>query len=109
MEFDHRVCQLRCNCQLYPTILFLTSELDIPLSNVDKDGSLENICRSVSAARASDGEPVPVICVCRRGNDSQLAVKKLKTKLQEPDIKVMDIAGGLNAWARQVDPDFPTY
>lgn len=50
-----------------------------------------------------------MICVCRRGNDSQLAVRKLKAKLQEADMEVKDIAGGLTAWARQIDPNFPTY
>ena len=53
--------------------------------------------------------PVPVVVVCRRGNDSQIAVECLQDKLSGADVKVVDIQGGLHAWTRQVDPDFPTY
>eukprot|EP00250_Pteridium_aquilinum_P035053 c8531_g1_i1 orf=92-1465(+) len=47
-----------------------------------------------------------VIVVCRRGNDSQLAVKLLRDN-GNPD--VVDIIGGLQSWAEDVDPLFPTY
>lgn len=47
-----------------------------------------------------------VIVVCRRGNDSQLAVRHLAEKLS---VKSKDIVGGLHAWTREIDPDFPIY
>ena len=61
-----------------------------------------------------------VVCVCRRGNDSQLVVKKLQEELKmqlsqgeldrnQPDVKFVDIKGGLHAWARHVDSQFPIY
>ncbi|KAK3702773.1 hypothetical protein RRG08_042757 [Elysia crispata] len=61
-----------------------------------------------------------VVCVCRRGNDSQVVVKKLQEELKmqlsqgeldrnQPDIKFVDIKGGLHAWARHVDSQFPIY
>jgi adenylyltransferase and sulfurtransferase len=47
-----------------------------------------------------------VFVVCRRGNDSQLAVKYLKEELQ---IVSKDLIGGLHAWSRRVDSNFPIY
>ncbi|KAL8672041.1 MAG: hypothetical protein Q9168_003493 [Polycauliona sp. 1 TL-2023] len=46
--------------------------------------------------------------VCRRGNDSQLAAKLLRTRDTEFG-HVIDIQGGLEAWRKEVDPTFPDY
>jgi rhodanese-related sulfurtransferase len=48
-----------------------------------------------------------VIVICRRGNDSQLAVAHLRR--QYPQLAVRDVIGGLHAWTRHIDPDFPVY
>ncbi|VDM55268.1 unnamed protein product [Angiostrongylus costaricensis] len=48
-----------------------------------------------------------IFVICHRGNDSQLAVEILKKKL--PFTRVRDIRGGYEAWATEVDKDFPTY
>lgn len=53
-----------------------------------------------------------IIIVCRRGNDSQIAVKRLKELL--PDIdnideKVKDLEGGFQAWHSDIDSSFPLY
>ena len=51
-----------------------------------------------------------VYVVCRRGNNSQLAVERMRTLLPSDwPVVVKDIVGGLQAWAEQVDPLFPTY
>ena len=52
----------------------------------------------------------PVLAVCRRGNNSQLAVERMRALLP-PDwpVVVRDIVGGLRAWAAEVDPQFPIY
>ena len=47
--------------------------------------------------------------LCRRGNDSQVAVQKLKNILDDPKLKVQDIVGGLYAWSKHIDNDFPIY
>lgn len=47
-----------------------------------------------------------VFVVCRRGNDSQLAVKHLSEKL---NIKARDLVGGLHEWASVIDKNFPVY
>ncbi|XP_075989947.1 ubiquitin-like activating enzyme 4 isoform X2 [Anticarsia gemmatalis] len=51
-----------------------------------------------------------VVFICRRGNDSQIAAKMLLDKLPEAHRhKVKDMEGGLHAWAKYVDKDFPVY
>ena len=47
--------------------------------------------------------------VCRRGNDSQVAVRSLKEKLKDCAIPIKDIKGGLTAWAKQIDTSMPIY
>jgi rhodanese-related sulfurtransferase len=46
----------------------------------------------------------PVYVVCRRGNHSQLAVKELRAAGLAD---VFDLAGGMEAWAAEVDPGMP--
>ncbi|GFO35333.1 adenylyltransferase and sulfurtransferase mocs3 [Plakobranchus ocellatus] len=65
--------------------------------------------------------PPAIVCVCRRGNDSQFAVRMLQKEIQarltrgeadhggDQGIKIVDIRGGLHAWARHVDDQFPVY
>ena len=51
-----------------------------------------------------------VYVVCRRGNDSQLAVEKiLGSGLVEASAGVFDLEGGLQEWSRTVDDTFPVY
>lgn len=77
----------------------LPGSLNIPLEQLDNElGSLEQ-----KLAKNTE-----VVVICRRGNDSQLAVEKLRQAWSET-VKVRDVRGGLEAWARTVDPDFPTY
>lgn len=53
----------------------------------------------------------PIYILCRFGNDSQLAVQKLKAWAQSNgrNRQIRDIRGGLDAWRREVDPGFPEY
>ncbi|KAL4451956.1 hypothetical protein ABPG75_007618 [Micractinium tetrahymenae] len=48
----------------------------------------------------------PLYVVCRRGNDSQRAVARLR---QLGISHAVDVVGGVEAWAREVDPSFPLY
>lgn len=63
---------------------------------------------SLSALRASTA---PIYTVCRFGNDSQLAVQKLKALGYDDDGRrpIADIRGGLRAWKEDVDPTWPEY
>lgn len=49
---------------------------------------------------------VPVIVVCRRGNDSQRAVDILRKRGFGGAV---DVVGGLQAWAHEIEPSFPLY
>ncbi|KAL5119774.1 hypothetical protein ACEQ8H_002380 [Pleosporales sp. CAS-2024a] len=53
----------------------------------------------------------PMFVVCRRGNDSQLSVRKMKEYGLDYGGKrfIGDIRGGLEAWRKTVDKDFPEY
>lgn len=46
-----------------------------------------------------------IVVMCRRGNDSQLAVNMLK----KAGVEAVDVIGGLVKWTKDVDADFPTY
>lgn len=48
-----------------------------------------------------------VVFICRRGNDSQLAVQQFKQLL--PGKRVRDLVGGLRAWAKSIDKEMPIY
>ena len=47
-----------------------------------------------------------VCVVCRRGNDSQHAVRLLR---EHGVVDAVDVIGGLEAWAHQADVQFPVY
>jgi rhodanese-related sulfurtransferase len=53
-----------------------------------------------------------IIFVCHHGNDSQLAVRRLKELLSDIDNideKIKDLEGGFQAWHTDIDSTFPLY
>ncbi|MFN3565398.1 MAG: rhodanese-like domain-containing protein [Burkholderiaceae bacterium] len=48
----------------------------------------------------------PIVCICHHGNRSALATMFL---LNHGFTDVHNLTGGVDAWARQVDPAMPTY
>ena len=50
-----------------------------------------------------------IALVCRRGNDSLLAARQLRSVPALANVRVCDLEGGLVAWSREVDPSFPLY
>ncbi|CAK9321817.1 unnamed protein product [Citrullus colocynthis] len=90
-------------------IVALPNSLNIPLASLD--GRLEEVVSALKEeehkqSSESSGADVQLYVVCRRGNDSQRAVKYLQEK-GFPSAK--DIIGGLEGWAHEVDPTFPSY
>lgn len=59
-----------------------------------------------SAGTSGGSAQPPLYVVCRRGNDSQRAVAALRAAGITHGIDVM---GGMEGWAAEVDPGFPTY
>lgn len=49
----------------------------------------------------------PIYVVCRFGNDSQTAVRRLKEDYGYTHVK--DMIGGIDKWSRDIDPTFPRY
>ncbi|KAG0047337.1 Molybdenum cofactor synthesis protein 3 [Gryganskiella cystojenkinii] len=81
-------------------ICSLPSSLNIPLKALPQ--SIEQVKEHLQ------GRSEPIYIVCRRGNDSQPAVKILQEQgITTGDIR--DIVGGLEKWANRIDPEFPKY
>uniref|UniRef100_A0A6A7G899 Adenylyltransferase and sulfurtransferase MOCS3 homolog n=1 Tax=Hirondellea gigas TaxID=1518452 RepID=A0A6A7G899_9CRUS len=83
-------------------ICCLDNAVNIPYKEISRAYRIEQIKLALKERKTSQ-----VICLCRRGNDSQLAAVALKKVLQ--DCVVKDIVGGLTQWARLVDNSMPIY
>jgi adenylyltransferase/sulfurtransferase len=59
-----------------------------------------------AAGATQPAAPPALYVVCRRGNDSQRAVAALR---EAGLAHAVDVVGGVEAWAREVDPGFPLY
>ncbi|KAK6536134.1 Urmylation protein [Arthrobotrys megalospora] len=51
----------------------------------------------------------PIYFICRLGNDSRIAVQRLKRSGLAKGSVIKDIKGGLWEWSRKVDKEFPLY
>ena len=74
----------------------LQGALQIPLAEME--GRFEEIERHMKDKRTSR-----IVCVCSRGNDSQLAAAWLRSK----GMCAADVVGGMEEWRRRIDPTFP--
>lgn len=92
-ENEFEICQLEA-AENWPIKLF-----------ADQNDRERNLVERIGQER------VPVYVICRRGNDSQIAAKRLIDDLraQNIDISVKDVIGGLHAWTKQIDDQFPIY
>lgn len=90
------------------SIVSLPNSLNIPLSNMESRlPEISSAMKEEAERKGIDLETgVRLYVVCRRGNDSQRAVQLLHNKGFHC---AMDISGGLEAWAKDVDPNFPSY
>lgn len=87
---------------------------DISLKDLLKLTTRDELVEKLQSYCQGDSQPdktIPsLVFVCQRGNDSQLAVNHVNKTVQECDVgKVLDIHGGLEAWAKTVDQSFPRY
>lgn len=93
-ENEYEICQLN-QSENYPIKIFQDPN---------------NISRKALVDRIKGEHITQVYVICRRGNDSQIATKKLIEELDESTaIKVHDVIGGLHAWTHQIDSNFPKY
>ncbi|KAL3476065.1 sulfurtransferase uba4 [Aspergillus californicus] len=109
---DRHIIDVREKVQF--DICSLENSINIPISSIlassvrkDSDGSLPSWIPSEITA----GSENPIYVVCRQGNDSQTAVRRMKELGLDRggERLIVDIKGGFNSWRRQVDPDWPDY
>lgn len=83
----------------------LPGAVNIPIATLRNDlSAFRDVWLSFSAANSST-EP-PIVLVCRKGNQSQDAVRIL---LENGYRSVVDVDGGLQKWHHDVDRSFPLY
>lgn len=87
-------------------IVSLPSSLNIPLPRLE--ARLPEISSALERLRnkTGSGSNAQLYVVCRRGNDSQRGVQCLQ---KAGFTSAKDIIGGLEGWARDVDPTLPMY
>ena len=96
---DHLLLDVRTQPEM--EICKLENATNVPIEELEtRDG-----CAKVEDLLKSN----EIVVCCRRGNDSQRAVMKLREHFEGKNVKVTDLIGGLHAWARDVDVDFPVY
>lgn len=81
-----------------------TPAINIPISDVKCPAHLK-----AKLSECLDSSETGVVVVCHHGNDSQIAVKEISKTFQDNVAYVKDIQGGLQAWAKRIDPKFPKY
>ena len=83
------------------SICSLEGAVNVPLRDI-----LEDPIASVAAVRAAVVAGCTPFVLCRRGIDSRVATAALRRLGFE---NARDVRGGLDAWRRDADPDFPVY
>ncbi|CAH8572906.1 unnamed protein product [Dicrocoelium dendriticum] len=123
-------------CTLSSSVVhFITA---FPFQTVLRDSVLAQIQSALDEKLSqSPKRPVPIVLLCHRGNKSRIAATQLASALlsfrlrnsrtqldsmdtdavlipsdlaeEGTDFVVCDVAGGLAAWATEIDPNFPVY
>ncbi|XP_014481121.1 PREDICTED: adenylyltransferase and sulfurtransferase MOCS3 [Dinoponera quadriceps] len=86
----------------------LEDSINIPFTEIDKDRNLQRIRDSIKKVQEEE-HSVNLYLLCRRGNDSQRAVRCLKKVFAENARSIKDIIGGIHAWSNKIDSSFPKY
>lgn len=82
-------------------ICHLPNSENIPLKSILDDSYSILLSNSLRESK------MPIIFLCRRGNDSQKAAQYLIKTF--PNCKIFDIEGGLYSWHYKIDNKFPIY
>ncbi|XP_011661929.1 adenylyltransferase and sulfurtransferase MOCS3-like [Strongylocentrotus purpuratus] len=101
---------LDCRPEIEFEICRLPDSINVPIDDIENEKGIPRLKEVVTKQLANQHDnPFPIYVVCRRGNDSQKAVLKLRKELDSLPVAIKDVCGGLTAWTNQVDPDFPEY
>jgi adenylyltransferase and sulfurtransferase len=97
-------------------IASISGAVNVPLSTLQsRGGRAGDDGEAAAAAGLPDWMPsslapdVPIYVVCRVGNDSQIATRKLKDMGLDSDGRrfIGDIRGGMRAWKQEIDKTMP--
>ena len=103
MNSNHILLDVRTEPEM--DICQLKNSVNIPLFDIGKIEAIEKISDLVEEKQTDQ-----LILVCRRGNDSQMAVKLLEKNLKNnSELVIKDIIGGLQSWSDKIDYTFPKY
>ncbi|KAL2840787.1 hypothetical protein BJY01DRAFT_15916 [Aspergillus pseudoustus] len=100
-------------------ICSLDNSINIPFSQIlasaptaasEEDNGSTPLPSWLPSEIAADSK-IPIYVVCRQGNDSQTAVRRLKNLglHRGGERLIVDIKGGFRSWREQVDPEWPDY
>lgn len=81
----------------------LPNSINLPFQSLPQTLKEQNTPEELQTWKDRD-----VVVVCKLGNDSQLAVEMLRDKGVEAR-SLRDVEGGLRAWRRDVDAEWPDY
>ena len=89
--------------------------ISIPLQRIKQERDVvRQMIKEAESLLPRHSSPLSVVCLCRRGVDSVEAASLLHDLLNDKtnsndSYEVCDVQGGLQSWAKDVDPDFPLY
>ncbi|KAH0540430.1 adenylyltransferase and sulfurtransferase MOCS3 [Cotesia glomerata] len=89
-------------------ICHLDNATNIPFTDIKSKGGLQ-VVKNIVDKKLKEDNNAQVYILCRRGNDSQRAVKLLKESLGDQTDRIKDIIGGIHAWTHKIDSKFPIY
>lgn len=93
-----------------PTIEYefckLPNTINLPYSYIINEKNFEDLTKMMNSYKSKTSK---IYFLCRRGNDSQRAVKFVKNILADESLSLFNISGGLYAYSKNIDPSFPIY
>lgn len=97
--------------QLQQDIVKLDNAISIPLARLVKGDGVQMVQGLIDKTFTDDQstEPKKIFVMCRRGNASQKATRELKNRLEEENVEIKDIIGGIEQWSTDVDTELPMY
>ncbi|CAL7946144.1 unnamed protein product [Xylocopa violacea] len=82
-------------------ICHLTNSINIPLSDINNNEKISIIKNKIQEIQEQHNE-TSLYVMCRRGNDSQKAVRSLQKTFSDSNLDIKDIIGGIHAWIKLV-------
>ena len=86
------------------TLLDVREEWELALARIE--GALHIPMGQVPDRLAELGREAPIVVMCHHGSRSATVAGFLQ---QNGFVEVLNLAGGIDAWARDLDPNVPSY